>query len=441
MSVYENYPKEIADILISHDETPENTDKLRKFFMNPDRYDFTRRTIVFSTPSRTGTSYFRVEEPMYAIARKYPEKFNLIYADNNLNAKHLELADLIIVHRAGHLHDWLHNIYKVWPKTKKRALILHDVDDNEFNLPLRHPMREMWLSAGKDKMSVRSLKESDYVTTTGRKLQQTFRNFNKNVSIVRNMFDWSQPQWSLKRDEKYNGKIVIGWVGLTSHFEDIKKMVPILKYAHDKFLNTHFILSGMAIKDTEVSINVDAKGNKTFTEKEITDEQRTYRWRVKNLFKDFDQSRVEFYDAVELEKYGKFYKDLDIGLAYLENNTFNQCKSEIKVVEYMKAGAVPLWTNIGGYRDMFEMMPTELKIKCQELAMEYEIPEKWQKALENIIVNLDKYKETALECKKWVEEKYDINNHIDDKVEIYTNIIEQHLERETNRIQNIVATI
>jgi glycosyltransferase involved in cell wall biosynthesis len=377
---------------------------------------------------------------MYAIARKYPEKFNLIYADNSLNAKHLELADLIIVHRAGHLHDWLHNIYKVWPKTKKRALILHDVDDNEFNLPLRHPMRDMWLSAGKDKMAIRSLKESDYITTTGRKLQQTFRNFNQNVSISRNMFDWEQPQWKLPKEVK-NGKVVIGWVGLTSHFEDIKKMVPILKYAHDKFPNTHFVLSGMAIKDTEVTINQDEKGNRTFTEKEITDEKRTYRWRVKDLFKDFDQSRVEFHDAIELERYGDFYKNLDIGFAYLENNTFNQCKSEIKIIEYFKYGVIPLWTNIGGYKDMYESMPVELKLKYKELAIETELPEKWKKTLENIILNLEQYREIANEGKQWVEEKYNINNHIDEKVEFYTTIIEQHLEKETNRIQNIIATI
>jgi hypothetical protein len=302
-------------------------------------------------------------------------------------------------------------------------------------------MKDMWFAAGKNLMSIRSLKESDYVTTTGRKLQQTFKNFNSNVSIFRNMFNWEQPQWKLTRDEKYNGKIVIGWVGLTSHFEDIKKMVPIFKHAHDKFLNTHFVLCGMAIKDTEVTINQGEKGNKTFAEKDITDEARTYRFRVKELFKDFDQTRVEFFDAIELENYGAFYRSIDIGIAYIENNTFNQCKSEIKVVEYAKYGCIPIWMNIGGYKDMYESMPLELKQNCKSLALETENLAKWQESIENVIVNIYKFKEIAQNFKLWVEKQYDIDSHIDDKVDFYSTIIEQSLEKQINSIQNIIATI
>ena len=434
----EFFPDEIWDILSNHKVTTENTAKLRQYFMNPDKFDFTRRTIIFSTPSRTGTSWFRLEMPMYAIAANYPEKFNIIHADNNLNPKHLEVADLIIAHRAGHLHDWMHNIYKVWPKTRKRGLVIHDVDDNEFNLPMRHPMRDMWYAAEKDKMSIRSLRESDYVTTTGRKLQQTFRNFNKNVTVYRNMFDWAQPQWHLPR-ERTDDAIVIGWVGLTSHFEDIKKMHPILKYIHDKYPNTRFVLSGMAIKDTEVTITLDAKGGKKFDEKDVTDETKTYRYKVNHLYSDFDPARIEFHNAIELENYGSFYKDLDIGLAYIENLTFNQCKSEIKVVEYMKYGVIPLWMNIGGYKDMSDAMPAELKTATRPLALETENPIRWKDALEDAVVHIEKWRKVAQDCKRWVEDQYDINKQSHDRVDFYTQIIEEHLEKEVNRIQGILA--
>ena len=327
MSESQFFPPVIWEILESHNVTPENSEKLRTYFSSPSLFDPTRRTIVFSTPSRTGTSFFRLEMPLYAIALHYPEKFNLIYADNMLGPKHIQAADLIIAHRAGHLHDFMHSVLRVYPQTYKRPLIIHDVDDNEFNLPMRHPMREMWYAAEKDKMSIRSLKESDYITTTGFKLRQTFRNFNLNVEVFRNMFDWEQPQWKLERKwPAKDGRLVIGWIGLTSHYEDIKRMVPIMKYIHDKYPNTDFVLSGMAIKDTEVNITVDANGQKKFDEKEVTDQTKTYRYRVKELFKDFDPNRVEFHDAISLEEYGRFYKDIDIGLAYLENLTFNQCK-------------------------------------------------------------------------------------------------------------------
>ena len=116
----------ILDILKNHDITESNTEKLRNYFLNPPNFDPAKKTIVFSTPSRTGTSAFRLEWPLYAIAEQYHDRYNLIYSDNNLGPKHIESADLLIVHRAGHLHDWSHDILKVWSKTKKKPVILHD---------------------------------------------------------------------------------------------------------------------------------------------------------------------------------------------------------------------------------------------------------------------------------------------------------------------------
>jgi len=133
------FPEEIWKILSTHDMTEKNTEILRNYFTNPTYFDPDRKTIVFSVPSRTGTSFFRTELPMYAIATKYPEKFNLVYADNNLNPRHLQMADYIETHRAGHLHCWLHDIYKAWPKTQKRAVVSQNVDDNEYTLPAKHP--------------------------------------------------------------------------------------------------------------------------------------------------------------------------------------------------------------------------------------------------------------------------------------------------------------
>jgi glycosyltransferase involved in cell wall biosynthesis len=414
-------PPDLWDILVnSKMEKDEDTRKLREYFSAPTTIDPTKKTIVFSTPSRTGTSFFRLELPMYALKRNHPDEFNIIYADGNLNPNHIKLADLIIFHRAGHIHDYFHKVFKFWPKTEKRPVIIHDVDDNEFNLPNSHPMKTMWLSAKKDQMSIKSISESDFVTTTGKKLRQTFSNYNKgtNVKVFRNMFDWKMPQWYLKRDEKYNGKIVIGWVGLTSHFEDLRKMVPILKYIHDKFPNTHFILAGMALKDTSVEIRKRPDGTDEMIETEVKDEKQTYRFRVKELYKEFNPERIEFYDAVGLEEYGKFYKDLDIGLAFVEKNTFNACKSEIKAVEYMKYGAVPIYSRWGGYADMYEnVMDPKLQLETKEFAIETENPSTWQQTLEKVLLNFDEYKNKANELQKWVEHIYEINRHIDDRVE------------------------
>ena len=169
---------------------------------------------------------------------------------------------------------------------------MHDADDNEFNLPATHPMKELWIESGKDKMSIQSLKHSDCITTTTDKLKKTFGNFNSEVEVFRNQFDWDLPQWNLDKNEMRkemledwfptDDKIIIGWAGLTSHFEDIRRMHAVLKPIHDKYPNTYFVLAGMALKDSHIEIHMDEEGKKSFKEIEIEDESLLYKNRIKD---------------------------------------------------------------------------------------------------------------------------------------------------------------
>ena len=53
--------------------TGEDREKIKQFFINKN-LDLNKKTIVFSTPSETGTSYWRLFLPMCAIHKKYPDK-------------------------------------------------------------------------------------------------------------------------------------------------------------------------------------------------------------------------------------------------------------------------------------------------------------------------------------------------------------------------------
>ena len=45
------YPEHVSTILETHDMTEKNTAILRNYFMNPQKFDQGKKTIVFSTPS------------------------------------------------------------------------------------------------------------------------------------------------------------------------------------------------------------------------------------------------------------------------------------------------------------------------------------------------------------------------------------------------------
>ena len=425
--------EELQEVIQFKDE--EDRDKIKQYFTQPEDLDLNKKTIVFSTPSETGTSFFRVFEPLRSLWKAFPDEANYVYTEN-LQPNHVKLADVIIMHRCGNLHSHFLSVTRMWPKTEKRPYIIHDADDNEFNLPNTHPMKTLWMESGKDKMSLQSIKHSDCITTTTPKLKNTFEKFNDDVNIFPNMFDWELPQWCYNKNEvrkeilpewfPTDDKIIIGWAGLTSHFEDIKRMAPIMKAIHDKYPNTYFVIAGMALKDTQVEIHEDEDGNKTFEEKEISNKEETYKGRIEVLYKDIDPKRLKILNALPLETYAKFYALFDISLAYIEHNAFASCKSEIKVVEALHYGCIPVFSNYGGYKTMCDKWPSSFS--GQHFAIDMTSAGAWVNAISHHIDNYEESKKRTAELTEWSDRTYDINAFAEERLNFYTKRSEEFQE-------------
>lgn len=426
----------------------EERGKLKQFFSDFNQMRTNRRTIVFSTPSETGTSFFRIFEPMLAIYRATDE-FNLVYTEK-LTPILIELADLVVAHRAGIEHDQLHSVVKYFQRDKIRPVVVHNVDDNEFNLPASHPMKDMWITAKKDKMSLRSIRESDFIETTTNKLVNTFKQYNRNVALRLNRFNWNLPQWNLDNSEKkrlFGDNLVIGWCGLTSHFQDLVKMKPILKTIQNKYPFVHIVLAGMAIADKKYEVEKDPKtGRDIVKESDVSNPAETYRERVKALYEDLDQDRLSILDAVGLEEYGKFYSWMDIGIAYIEHNGFNACKSQIKVVEHNRYGAPVIYSHFGGYRDYHTILANN-KVLDEELmnkmACSQEFDKEWIDKI-SFWVELwqtDKVRFDAVgqKLKSSVSDYYNIDNYIHEQIHFYNDLIDEKREKEFARIDREFA--
>ena len=425
--------EELQEVIQFKDE--EDRDKIKQYFTQPEDLDLNKKTIVFSTPSETGTSFFRVFEPLRSLWKAFPDEANYVYTEN-LQPNHVKIAYVIVMHRCGNLHSHFLSVTRMWPKTEKRPYIIHDADDNEFNLPNTHPMKTLWMESGKDKMSLQSIKHSDCITTTTPKLKDTFEKFNDDVSIFPNMFDWELPQWCYNKNEirkeilpdwfPTDDKIIIGWAGLTSHFEDIKRMAPIMKAIHDKYPNTYFVIAGMALKDTQVEIHEDEDGNKTFEEKEISNKEETYKGRIEALYKDIDPKRLKILNALPLETYAKFYALFDISLAYIEHNAFASCKSEIKVVEALHYGCIPVFSNYGGYKTMCDKWPSSFSSK--HFAIDMTSAGAWVNAISHHIDNYEESKKRTAELTEWSDRTYDINAFAEERLNFYTRRSEEFQE-------------
>ena len=214
-------------------------------------------------------------------------------------------------------------------------------------------------------------------------------------------------------------------------------MKPIMKAIHDKYPNTYFILAGMALKDTAVEIHEEEDGNKRYEEKDIENTAETYRGRIEEMYGDLDPSRIKIFDALPLETYGKFYSLFDINLSYIEHNAFASCKSEIKVVEGLRYGCIPVYSNYGGYKTMTESVPSAISTDNFSIAMTSPTP--WINALSHHLDNYEESKRRAADFKAWSDAKYDMNAHAEERLQFYLNRSEEFNEEwyNNNIAQNI----
>lgn len=79
----------------------------------------------------------------------------------------------------------------------------------------------------------------------------------------------------------------------------------------------------------------------------------------------------------------------DIGLAPLQRTRFNECKSELKVIEYQAAGVVPVAQDIAPYRRAIEHGVNGFLCRTEH---------DWKRALETLVNEPDTLREMSVNC-------------------------------------------
>ncbi len=145
----------------------------------------------------------------------------------------------------------------------------------------------------------RTMEVADMITTTTPHLAKNLKRYNKNVVVLPNYIDLEE--WDFPRLENDTGKIRIGWAGSITHVEDVRMILEPLTRICKEFKNVQLITLGDP--------------------------------RVTDLFRGLP---IEGQNGVPMDAWPTKLRSLrlDIGLAPLQDNEFNRCKSNIKWIEY-----------------------------------------------------------------------------------------------------------
>lgn len=306
--------------------------------------------ILVLPPDNFGTGNYRYIEPHIALHQYYPEYFNVTIGfipPNWSEQSDYEEFDLIVgrdfnmeLSKTKEIIDHLRSLGK--------KLII-DVDDY-WEFPVEHPQYLYFHSLKYKERTISSIQSASYVMTTNDLLAAKIKEHNLNVIVIPNAIDVEQDRFKITHIN--NNRIRFGWLGGSSHLNDVQLLNDDLKVINHRYKEKiQMVLCGF--NNSGIISEIDSTG-KIFS-KLITLLETPYYFYEKVLSSDFafldvdyinwlEQYKNESYPS-ELDKsyrriwsqsfseYSLNYNQFDVSLAPLANDQFNSMKSQLKVLE------------------------------------------------------------------------------------------------------------
>jgi len=319
--------------------------------------------------------------------------------------------------------------------------MIADIDD--YWLPTKeHPIHQLIIENKLHQKIVDNLKAASYVTTTTELFANEIRKFNKNVIVLPNAIDPSEPQFT--QPTPPSDKIRVGWLGGSSHLHDLKLldgMVSKLNPVQDKL---QYYVCGFDIRGSVTEINKETGEQKqrpikpeetvwvryeeifTNNYKIISPEYKTFL----DKFQEGDYPAIQNENYVRVwtrpvDQYARNYSNFDISLAPIKNHIFNRMKSQLKVIEagfYKKA---LIASNVGPYTiDLKHALDKGQFTNGNALLVnENNNHSDWAKNIKKLVDNPNMITDLGERLYETVKDRYDLNKVTADRASFYKSLI------------------
>jgi len=197
-------------------------------------------------------------------------------------------------------------------KAFSRAFKVYELDDYLPNLPMKSAHRQH-MPRDIIKSLRRGLSYVDRFVVSTDVMAEAFAEFHQDIRIVKNRLDprwWGSPPTSARRT---SSKPRVGWAGGASHTGDLEMIADVVKELADE---VEWVFFGMCPDKLKPYIH-------------------------------------EFHEGVAIERYAKKLAslNLDLALAPVEQNLFNECKSNLRLLEYGACGFPVICSDVRCYQD------------------------------------------------------------------------------------------
>lgn len=331
--------------------------------------------------NKSGSNYYRLEMPFQHLAQTTDIEYARCNTLNGMPTEVLQQFKAVVFSREFEHYNDIKNIKLISDQLKQIGVkIILDIDDY-WQLSAFHVLNQQYRMFKIPEKIVESIKYADLVTTTNTQLAERISKINHNVEVLPNaIYTEIYPQFQ-PNYVPFN-KYRIGYMGGVCHWEDVVLMQDGFKQLHaDKELQGKFTVKLFGYNDVSPEYG---RFEQVFTD----------RGRGK------DYERVY---ATDVYNYALGYNHLEAVIVPLNDNTFNNCKSELKMIEAGFMNKACIVSDVKPYTDLIKN-----GVNC--IAIDKNKNHKdWYKAMRKLINEPEYGKYLADNLTKEVKEKYHIS--------------------------------
>lgn len=363
--------------------------------------------ILFIQRDSGGCGFFRIKQPADFIKRMGLADVKVFFGDKP-SPEELLSADLVVMQEMGTIEASNLGNFMV----KNQIPYICEIDDFIFHVS---PHNAGGYGAWNPSTlflhrALELIRGAQGMTVSTNALAREFFPYNRTIYVVPNYLD--QVRWEAPIIRKEDGKIRIGWMGGNAHADDLKMISGVLE---------------RIVKESKGKVLFETFG---MTRRELTEPGEGSVFKTLKPFNnhcpscDFE-GEVKHYPGESLEEYSTVLasKGWDFAVAPVINNSFGNCKSDLKIKEYSAAGYPIIASPVQPYREAAE---NGAKIVFADTF------DQWYNSIKEMIKHPDNRDATTKANREWVKQ-YWIQDNAQKIFEVYKQIMHRY-PRSTNML-------
>ena len=259
---------------------------------------------------KVGDYIYRVEQPSVAMGKTGKATVITVSTISPWFEKLCFSADILILHLLSE-HDLLPIMEE---RKRQRRPTIYELSDNITALHEGVGIRGWFSDPVNLALAFQYMRMADAVQVTGAGLAERFSFINPKMVIFENQMA------TLGRVERQaSDRVILGWAGSSGHRRDIEAVSDVIAQVMRAYSHVDFAFMG-----DETIYHI--------------------------LSAALPAGRIIYSPPGTLDDYLDFLQKLDIGIAPLQDNPYNRCRSDVKFLEYASRGVVPVLSSLTPYK-------------------------------------------------------------------------------------------